>query len=417
MLVIKVSAWKKDIALVTETENKIAFELKNRAYICFSPLMFENTLYAEAKTGRGEDINEIGIVADSISGAYGKRYFDKYFINEFGTAPSILDRLSFIGKHGLGALEFEPSNTSSNINTKMIFSLSEFKKQSLDVYEGRGEGELGKLIARSNSGAGGAKAKAVVDYDPTEKKIQISQKHDEITEGYCKCIVKFNSKRGSEAEIYNTELKLEYIYYLLAEEAGINISESWLESDSEDNYCFITKRFDIDAKGKRLHMHSLAGLLSHDASSFSMGYESLFRVGNMLSVSKADKEQMFKTMVFNLVFANRDDHSRNFSFLMDENCSWSYAPAYDLTYSASNHHLDWHQLTIDKKPAHKVRTLAMSKIAKLCDVSNPLEVLSDMIKIKESRLRELAKKYGVNEVVSQIFNDTADFDKIFRNEL
>jgi len=153
----------------------------------------------------------------------------------------------------------------------IVFSLSDFKNQSIEVYNGSSSSELAKIIAKSNSGA-------------------------------------------------------------------------------DDNCYFITKRFDITDDNKRLHMHSLSGILGHDASSFTMGYESLFRVGLMLSLSSGDKEQMFKTMAFNIVFANRDDHARNFSFLMDENCNWSYAPAYDMTYSVSNHDLNWHQLTIDKKP-------------------------------------------------------------------
>jgi serine/threonine-protein kinase HipA len=119
-------------------------------------------------------------------------------------------------------------------------------------------------------------------------------------------------------------------------------------------------------------------------------------------------------MAFNIVFANRDDHSRNFSFLMDENCNWSYSPAYDLTYSGTNSNLNWHQLTIDKKPTTDIRSLGIIKIAKLCGVKEPLEILANMIDVKHAMLREFCTEYGVEqELVEMIFKDTANIDKMF----
>ncbi len=412
MKLVKIKAWDNEIALISEIHSKIVFELQDEKFTCFSPIKLEHDIFTEVSPN---NIDELGLIADSISGAYGKIYFSKYYINEYGTSPSLLDRLSFIGKNGLGALEFEPSDTSSDVDSDIIFSLSDFKNKSVDVYNGNSSNDLAKIIAKSNSGAGGAKAKGVVDYNPLTKKILIAKQTNEKSyNGYKKCIVKFNTKKAIEAKKYNDELKLEYIYYLLAKNLGLRMSESWLESDEDDNYYFITKRFDITNDKKRLHMHSLAGILSHDASPFTMGYESLFRVGVMLNVSSDDKEQMFKTMVFNMVFANRDDHSRNFSFLMDEHCNWSYSPAYDLTYSGTNSDLNWHQLSIDKKPTTDVRSLGIIKIAKLCDVKEPMKILVNMIDVKYAMLRKLCTEYGVEqELVEMIFKDTANIDKMF----
>jgi len=412
MELIKIKAWKNEIALISEIKSKIVFELQDKKFACFSPVKLEYDTFVEVSPS---NIDELGLISDSISGAYGKTYFNKYYINEFGSPPSLLDRLLFIGKNGLGVLEFEPSDTSSDVHSDITFSLSDFKNQSIEVYNGNSSNDLAKIIAKSNSGAGGAKAKGVVDYNPSTKEVLVRrQTNEESQEGYKKCIVKFNTKKGTEVKKYNDELKLEYIYYLLAKNIGLTMSESWLESDKDDNYYFITKRFDITDANKRLHMHSLAGILSHDASSFTMGYESLFRVGIMLSISNDDKEQMFKTMAFNIVFANRDDHARNFSFLMDENCNWSYSPAYDLTYSGTNNNLNWHQLTIDKKPTTNVRSLGIIKIAKLCDVKEPLKILANMIDVKHAMLRELCTKYGVKqELVEMIFKDTANIDEMF----
>jgi len=191
------------------------------------------------------------------------------------------------------------------------------------------------------------------------------------------------------------------------------MSDSWFVEDLGSCY-FITQRFDIDDDGNRLHMHSLAGIFSHDCSSFTMGYESLFRAGNMLGVSQHDKEQMFKTMIFNLLYSNRDDHSKNFSFLMNKDGVWSYAPAYDLTYSIHNYSASWHQLTIDKKPAHSVKSLSIIKIAKLCNIKDPLTIISDMIKIKHNRLIKLSQQYNLPSSFAQsVLDTTAEIDKRF----
>lgn len=416
--VISINAWGKEIFLLALIENKLVVELLNERDNVFSPIRFEHDRFAElVLQGASANIDEIGIISDCISGSYGKEYFNNYFMNSQGKIPTILDRLSFIGSNGLGALEFLPSDTSSNLTSSdLTFSLLEFKTQSLDIYNNIDVTnlELAKLFAKSNSGAGGAKAKAIVDYNPDSKMLHLSQGFENTPKGYKKSIIKFNGKKGGEAEVYNDELKLEYLYYLLALKCGVHMSNCYLECDEMGNCYFITERFDVDSKGQKLHLHSLAGLLGHNAESFTMDYGMLFRVGNALSVSKNDKEQMFKTMVFNLVFSNKDDHSRNFSFLMDNDYNWFYSPSYDLTYSGSNYAKNWHQLTIDNKPSNKIRSLGMINIAKICEIDNPLEIIDDFIDIKYQYLRELSIEYGIDtKMVDMIFKDTKEIDNMF----
>jgi len=415
--IITIEAWGEEIAITAIIDSKLRIELRNQRFSTFSPLLFENTIFADTPIkGISTDLSKIGIIEDSISGAYGKSFFDKYFINEKGEFPTVLDRLSFIGFDGLGALEFNPNDEVSIIKEdELLFSLAEFKEESISVYSNKSKkSELSKLIAKSNSGAGGAKAKAVVNYNSDSKMIHLSAKHDEVLDNYEKCIIKFNTKKRDEAIAYNEELRLEYVYYLLARKCGIKMSKCWLECDEDNNCYFITKRFDIDEKGKKLHLHSLAGILGHDTAPFSMGYEMLFRTGVMLCVSKEDKDQMFRTMAFNLIFANRDDHSRNFSFLMDCDYNWKYAPSYDLTYCGSNHNMAWNQLTIDKKPSQNIRSLAIIKIAKICDIAEPLEIMKSLIEIKRTHLKSIAMKNDISaEIISSIFEDTQAIDKIF----
>ncbi|MDQ7044912.1 MAG: hypothetical protein Q9M32_03240 [Sulfurimonas sp.] len=118
---ISIKAWKHNIAIVAEIQKEIVLDLEDIKFNAFSPLKFEETVRVREFINTHESIDDIGILADSISGAYGKDYFHKYFLNTNGDCPSIIDRLSFISSDGLGALEFEPSS-NSQINDDVTFS-------------------------------------------------------------------------------------------------------------------------------------------------------------------------------------------------------------------------------------------------------------------------------------------------------
>lgn len=410
MNAVEVSAWGEKVGIVVQEGNSVVFELSNDKQRRISPIIFESSLSIKAEAN---EIYKIGPIADALPGGYGMDYLGKYFTDEFGRKPSIVESLSFVGKHGLGALEFSPESGAGNIDQELYETLEGLKTKSRDTYEGTHRYDVGKLIAISNSAAGGAKAKAVVGFNPDDQSIHIAQKHDSEPEGYRKCIIKFNPKEDKAKEEYNTEIRAEYLYAQMAKKAGINMSEVWLFDDNGTN-CFVTERFDVDQYGKRLHMHSFAGLIGSDASSFTTGYDALFRVGSALGIPKDDKEQMFKVMAFNLVFSNRDDHARNFSFLMNERGMWRFAPAYDLTFSVHNYGATHHQLKIDKKFAHNVRATSINKVAKLCEVKNPLDIIAEMIALKHEYLAGMAHANDVpSSFVDSVFDATKDIDQTF----
>ena len=164
-------------------------------------------------------------------------------------------------------------------------------------------------------------------------------------------------------------------------------------------------------------MHSFARRIGSDTSSFSTSYDALFRVGMMLCISQADKEQMFKLMVFNLVFSNKNDHARNFSFLMNEEGQWKFSPAYDLTFSTHNYGANHHQLKIYKKFASNARALSIKQVAKICGITKPLLIIEEMIKIKDQHLFSMAKELNIPKpFIENIFNATQEFDKLFRSK-
>ncbi len=410
---IEVWAWGEKIGVIVQEGSQVIFELSGEKHRRISPLLFQASNRAKADI---KNIYEIGVIADALPGGYGMDYLGKYFTDEYGRKPSIIESLSFVGKHGLGVLEFKPESSITTINEELFSTLEELKTRSRNVYEGEHDFDIDKLIAISNSAAGGARTKAVVGFNPYEQKIHIAQKHDSEPKSYRKCIIKYNPKGGKEKEEYNNEIKAEYLYAQLAKIVGIKMSETWLFEDNGAFY-FATERFDVAPNGERLHMHSFAGLIGSDASSFSTSYDTLFRTGVMLGISQNDKEQMFKVMVFNLVFSNRDDHARNFSFLMDKQGLWSFAPAYDLTFSNHNYGANLHQLKIDKSFANYVREISIKKIAKICEVKNPLDIITEMIELKHQHLSGMADAINIpKSFVNNVLLATLNFDRMFRKQ-
>ena len=413
MQAIDMKCWSEKIAIVTQDDSNIYMELTTQDKEYFSPVLFEDSKFVKSALN---SIDNIGLVADILSGSYGNDYFTKYFFSKYARKVSVIERLAFIGKDGVGAIEFKPSKYKEDKTDSFTMSLKEFKERSIAVYNGEDDA-VSYYIAKSNSGAGGAKAKGLALYNILTKQVILNP--TSTPQSDCiDSIIKFNTKSKEQSKSYNDELRLEYVYYLLAKECGLEMSTSYLEEDEEGDCYFITKRFDKNARGEKLHMHSLAGILSHDASSLTLGYEMLFKVGYRLVVPTSNYELMFRNMIFNIVFSNRDDHSRNFSFLMNTDKEWCFSPSYDITYSGNNSELLHNQLTINKKFANKINRLGIKKIAEVAGIKNPIEIIQEIIVIKHSRLKDLSIEHGVSaKIVDAIFADTQEIDKKFIKEL
>ncbi len=181
------------------------------------------------------------------------------------------------------------------------------------------------IMAKTGGSPGGARPKILVGYDGKDN--LISEKN-ELPTGFEHWLIKFNSlhdKRDAG--------KIEFVYYEMAKEAKINISESRLFTDNKDNSYFGTKRFDRTENNGRVHIHTLSNLIHADFRIPSLDYETFMKVNSILTKNNNDIIMGFRIMVFNIFSCNRDDHSKNFSYKMDRKGNWSLAPAYDLTFS------------------------------------------------------------------------------------
>ena len=145
--------------------------------------------------------------------------------------------------------------------------------------------------------------------------------------------------------------KIEFAYYKLAKEAGIEISESTLYEEN-GRFHFLTKRFDRTDNGEKIHMQTFSALAGIDYKIQKAGnYETLFRVMKRLQLSYKQYEQQYRRMLFNVVARNHDDHVKNFSFLMNKDGNWQISPAYDIcfSYSPGGTWTNVHQTSINGK--------------------------------------------------------------------
>ena len=267
-----------------------------------------------------------GIFNDSLPDGWGRLLFDR-FARSKGILPSDitpLDRLAHVGISALGALVYEPDHSEDNTTNEQI-NLDVLARQSRDVLEGEATDVLAELIALNGS-SGGARPKALIGVN--EDYSQIVHGASNIPDGYEPWMVKFpNSEDGLDAGA------IEYVYALMAMEAGISMPQVHLFDAKAGAGFFAIKRFDRDGT-KRLHMHTACGLLHSDYRTSSLDYEDLIALTSSLTRDVREVEKMYQLAVFNVLAHNRDDHSKNFSFLMDEKGEWKLSPAYDLTFSS-----------------------------------------------------------------------------------
>lgn len=267
-----------------------------------------------------------GVFADSLPDNWGRLLLNR-LLRAHKQNPdrlTVLDRLEIVGKSGMGAITYHPERTLEQTNGNT--NLDELAEQCQKILNTEYSDKLDELY-RLGGTSGGARPKIMTTIDEEE------------------WIIKFPAHvDGKNAG------KMEYDYSCCAKKSGITMSETRLfRSEQCDGY-FGTKRFDrrIDQTGKkRIHMLTAAALLELDFEQPSLDYHSLMKLTKILTRDNTeDIENMFRRMCFNVFAHNRDDHSKNFTYLYDEEKdSWRLSPAYDLTYSST--YYGEHTTTVD----------------------------------------------------------------------
>ncbi|GHV04257.1 toxin HipA [Bacteroidia bacterium] len=299
-----------------------------------------------------------GLLADSLPDDYGNKILDEWFaskgmsVNEF----TPLDRLCYVGKRGMGALEYEPANMDAALNESTqveIEQLSELAREVLNQRENfqasllKGDKAI-KDILKVGTSAGGAKPKAVIAYNETTKEVRSGQV--KALSGFTYWLLKFDGVEDRMVKDNPKGIgKIEYAYYKMATACGILMTECRLLQEGEYAH-FMTKRFDRTDSGEKLHTQTLCAIAHFDRDG-RYSYEQAFQTMRKLYLPYDEMEQMYRRMVFNVVARNHDDHTKNHSFIMNQSGQWSLAPAYDLcySYSPSGKWTSRHQMSLNNK--------------------------------------------------------------------
>jgi serine/threonine-protein kinase HipA len=267
-----------------------------------------------------------GVIADSLPDSNGSAIMDRYF-EALGLNPnliSILHKLAFIGDRGMGALEYRPKQRDIDKTSIDIVSIKDIrdKEKALRCNKDTTIDELLSYIVDSVSPVGGAKDKMLIYYNKDTKGLKFYSNSSAYA-GYEAYIIKFDDE--SKCDTLN-----EYLYMNMARMCGIDTCECELYSDGNLKH-YMAKRFDR-VGNKKIHLATASALLHKPHAKNALSYEELFRLTYKITNSIEQVKQMIRRMVFNYLTCVSDDHSKNFSYMMDESGKWSISPAYDVIY-------------------------------------------------------------------------------------
>lgn len=413
---LKVILWGMEIGrLAWDARRRLSYFMYNPAFLKkglnISPLMAPIDGVRGLMPVWGEDAKIYqklpAFLADSLPDAWGNQLFDLWRQQNHLSNADInpLDKLSFIGKRGMGALEFLPEvsreRKAEKIDVKSLANLAEriFTERENARIMPEESITMQSLLTVGTS-AGGRQPKAIV---------AINRKSGEVRSGqilgledFDYYIIKFGNSQYCSAE-------LEMVYYELATMAGINMMPSELYRVDGNNH-FMTKRFDRK-DGKKIHTQTLAAI-STDADS----YEQLIAVCRKLHLPETDCYEVFRRMVFNVLANNTDDHNKNFSFIMTEDGTWRLAPAYDITYIFGNGGVlpnEDHCMYIRAKLRNITRDDVIL-FAKDNGIRRPDSIIRDIADALK-QFRVVATKYGVSESwIGRVENTIVNNLKLWR---
>ena len=382
----KVILWDSEIGAVSWIEERqvAVFQYDPafiRSGIQLSPLMMplRELPYEFPALSRETFRGLPGLLADSLPDKFGNAVIDAWLASQGRTASGFIsvERLCYIGSRGMGGLEFKPAlrifhTKSDAIEVNKLVELSNMildQRAGLKgVFSGFDDKGAIEDILRVGTSAGGARAKAILAWNPTTNEFRSGQVN--IPSGFEFWIMKFDGiSRNRDKELSDPQGygMIEYAYHLLAVQAGIEMMECRLHHEGGRSH-FMTKRFDRNADGSKIHMQSLCALTHVDFNEPALySYEQTIQTMKRLGLSQNDLEQQVLRAMFNVVGRNHDDHVKNIAFLMNKRGDWKLSPAFDLSYAYDplGYWTSQHQMSINGKREMftKEDLISMAKIA------------------------------------------------------
>lgn len=345
-------------------------------------------------------------IADSMPDNWGHLVFAQWAkVNNISMKDiTALDRLAYIGRRGMGALEFVPPTSAemetsfkveidrlSGLAQTMLIQAKDFKAQlSPDL--------IVESLFKVGTSAGGRRPKALINVNPESGECYSGQVATELP-GFIPMIIKFDE------HIDLPTTRIEYAYYLMGQQAGLRMMPSRL-LEGKDEVHFLTQRFDRDGNEK-LHVQTLAAMNPQSTS-----YEDLFVVARKLELPQDDFKQLFLQTALNFMAANVDDHNKNFSFVMDRQGKWRLAPAYDFTFTvdpSAPSYVNRHCMTLNGKD-HNVSDKDLLELATSFDIKGGRKIL-ETSREAVGNFAEHAKTAGLTPEVTDLIIQTIMSDK------
>jgi serine/threonine-protein kinase HipA len=402
--VVEVRIWDRSVGAVAPLQGKPGFYEFQYAPAFDNSGLELSPLRMKLKTKQRFSFPELpqntfhglpGLLADALPDAFGNALIDEYLARHGARTDEIttLQRLVYVGRRAMGALEFEPAvaeTRSPAVTVPLDMAhLVEDARRAL-------RGELGKIaqeILDIGSSAGGARAKAVIGWNPRTNEV-VSGQFD-LGAGFEHWLLKFDL--GGDGVLGNSAGfgRIEYAHYLMAIEAGIEMSESRLLEEGGRAH-FMSKRFDRRGNEK-VHVHSLCGLMHLDFNTpYVHSYEQYLRAALELKLDAPALEQAWLRCAFNVAAVNCDDHTKNFAFMLDRSGKWDIAPAYDTCFSHNPAAGKWtrqHQMLVGGK-AWDITDADLIALAGAFDIRKPAELL-DRVAGVVARWPEFARRAAV----------------------
>jgi len=364
--VATVRLWDQDVGAVAWNANRGLGEFEYepsflRSHLEISPLMMpaRKGILSFPELKRETFHGLPGLLADSLPDRFGNRIIDAWLARQ-GRSPDAftpVERLCYMGIRGMGALEFKPAigpkaekavPLEVNELTRLVAEILRHRTNWVVNLKG-GKAEALNTIIRIGTSAGGNRAKAVIAWNPATHEVRSGQVP--APGGFEPWILKFDG--ASDKSLGDPEGfgRVEFAYHKMALAAGITMSPCYLLEEGKRAH-FMTRRFDRDSEGRKIHMQSLCAMAHYDFNAAGeYGYEQALSVVQRLNLGYPAILEMYSRMVFNVLARNQDDHTRNIAFLMDKKGQWRLSPAFDVIWSfnAAGTWTNRHQMTVNGK--------------------------------------------------------------------
>jgi len=300
-----------------------------------------------------------GLLADILPDRYGSALINEWLATQGRPSDSLnpVEMLCFIGSRGMGALEIEPayperSDKATELELARLVDIAEkilTKRKNFRTSITAAEEKALQDILKIGSSAGGARAKALIAYNPKTGEIRSGQAR--APRGFMHWILKFDGVTDKQFGASSGYGRVEMAYHLMAVDAGIEMTDCRLLQENGRAH-FMTKRYDRDPEQGKIHVQSFCALQHYDFNDVERySYEQLFETMRLLGLPYPQAEQLYRRMVFNVMGRNCDDHTKNFEFTMGKNGTWKLSPAFDMCH-AFRPGSDWvsqHALSINGK--------------------------------------------------------------------